>query len=66
MPVPDHVHEKTKKDPENYCDPAVVKEAIAEEIVLNPKNRKFTASDLWNRHRRMRSASSMMRKWNLN
>jgi hypothetical protein len=27
---------------------------------------QFTATDMWNRHRNMRSASDLVRKWNLN
>ena len=27
---------------------------------------QFTASNMWNRHRNMRSASDLVRKWNLN
>ena len=66
MPLPEHVQKKTKNDSQNYRDHSEVKETIAEEIIEKVKNRKFTASDLWNRHSRMRSASTMMRKWNLN
>ena len=30
------------------------------------KKTKFTAIDMWNRQRKSRSASDMMRRWNLN
>lgn len=42
-----------------------VKETVASEAISS-KDETFTASQMWNRHRRMRSASDMMRKWNLN
>lgn len=41
-----------------------VKETLATQE--NETNETFTASQMWNRHRNMRSASDMMRKWNLN
>jgi hypothetical protein len=37
----------------------------AEETKVNNKT-KFTAIDMWNRNRNSRSASDMMRRWNLN
>jgi hypothetical protein len=42
-----------------------VKETLTEETNRNNK-RKFTAVDMWNRQRNGRSASDMMRRWNLN
>lgn len=42
-----------------------VKETVAAEAV-NEQSTTFTASQMWNRHRQMRSASAMIRKWNLN
>ena len=44
--------------------PADVKETPATEA--NNNKTKFTAVDMWNRHRNSRSASDMMRRWNLN
>lgn len=41
-----------------------VKETIAKELV--EKDEVFTASQMWNRQRQARSASDMVRKWNLN
>ena len=41
-----------------------VKETVADEAI--GKEETFTASQMWNRHRQMRSASDMMRRWNLN
>lgn len=42
-----------------------VKETLADVAEKNSKT-KFTAVDMWNRQRNSRSASTMMRKWNLN
>ena len=33
---------------------------------VSNKKKKFTAADMWNRHRNSRSASFMIRRWNLN
>lgn len=44
---------------------AEVKETLAD--MANTGNKtKFTAMDMWNRQRNSRSASAMLRKWNLN
>lgn len=40
------------------------KEMIRETPVSEPA--LFTASNMWNRHRNMRSASDLVRKWSLN
>ncbi|MBI1342770.1 MAG: hypothetical protein GC171_07550 [Terrimonas sp.] len=44
-----------------------VKETLANDANVNNnrKKRNFTAAEMWNRHRKGRSASSMIRKWNL-
>lgn len=42
-----------------------VKETLAAEA-NNNNRKKFTAMDMWNRQRNGRSASDMMRRWNLN
>ena len=42
-----------------------VKETVANTVLNSDKN-QFTALDLWNQRRNIRSASAMMRKWNLN
>jgi len=42
-----------------------VKETVATEAI-NSKNEIFTVSQMWNRHKQMRSASDRMRRWNLN
>lgn len=41
-------------------------ETFAVETSENYNKTKFTAVDMWNRHRKSRSASSMIRRWNLN
>ena len=44
-----------------------VKETVAKTTrVKNQKGKKFTVQEMWNRQRQMRSASDMMRRWNLN
>lgn len=44
-----------------------VKETVAKTtITKNKKGKPFTAQEMWNRQRRARSASDMMRRWNLN
>lgn len=42
-----------------------VNETLAMEANVK-NNKKFTAVDMWNRQRNGRSASDMMRRWNLN
>lgn len=32
----------------------------------NSQKRNFTTIDMWNRNRKVRSASSMLRRWHLN
>lgn len=66
MPVPEQLNEETKKNPDSYRESDEVKETVATEVIVNTKNRIFTASEMWNRNRQRRSASAMMRKWNLN
>jgi hypothetical protein len=61
MPVPEQLSEESKKQLSE-----VVKETVAAEAVEKNKNRTFTPSEMWNRHRQVRSASARMRKWNLN
>ena len=61
MPVPEQLSEETKTKLSEE-----VKETVAPEAIVNARNRTFTASEMWNRNRQMRSASDMMRKWNLN
>lgn len=62
MPVHEQLDEKKKDQLFNE-----VKETVAKtEVVKNQKKKTFTAHELWNRQRQARSASDMMRRWNLN
>ena len=66
MPVPEQLDEK-KKD--QLFDE--VKETVAKAIPIaigtkDQKKNTFTVQDMWNRQRHARSASDMMRRWNLN
>ncbi len=44
-----------------------VKETVAKTpTVKDQKKNTFTVQDMWNRQRQAKSASDMMRRWNLN
>jgi hypothetical protein len=43
-----------------------INETFTVETGENYNKTKFTAVDMWNRHRNSRSASFMIRRWNLN
>jgi hypothetical protein len=43
-----------------------VMETSVIETNVNNNKKKFTAADMWNRHKNSRSASSMLRRWDLN
>jgi hypothetical protein len=60
MPSNVQLHDETKKELTHE-----VKETVASEAI-NSKDETFTASQMWNHHRRMSSASDRMRRWNLN
>ena len=71
MPVREQLSKKTKDHPESYRDLNEVKETVAKTIPIatgtkNQKRKSFTVQEMWNRQRQMRSASDMMRRWNLN
>ena len=61
MPVSEQLSEETKQQLS-----AQVKETVAKDAISKKSNKTFTASEMWNRHRQRRSASDMMRRWNLN
>ena len=66
MPVHEQLDEKTKDQLFNE-----VKETVAKTIPIangkkDQKKKTFTVQDMWNRQRQARSASDMMRRWNLN
>ena len=44
-----------------------VKETVAKtDVEKNQKGKTFTVQEMWNRQRQAKSASTMMRRWNLN
>jgi hypothetical protein len=44
-----------------------VKETVAKTTIEKDQNKKtFTVQEMWNRQRQAKSASDMMRRWNLN
>ena len=44
-----------------------VKETVVTTTIKKDQNKKlFTVQEMWNRQRRAKSASDMMRRWNLN
>ena len=44
-----------------------VKETVAKTTIEKDQSKKlFTVQEMWNRQRRAKSASDMMRRWNLN
>ena len=62
MPVPEQLDEK-KKD-QLFSE---VKETVAKTTSKkDQKKNTFTVQDMWNRQRQAKSASAMMRRWNLN
>ena len=62
MPVPEQLDEKTKD--QLFSE---VKETVAKTTSQkNQKGKNFTVQEMWNRHRQAKSASAMMRRWNLN
>jgi hypothetical protein len=61
MPVHEQLEEKTKDQLFNE-----VKETVAKTTSEKNQKKNFTVQEMWNRHRRGKSASTMMRRWNLN
>ena len=62
MPVHEQLDDKTKDQLFNE-----VKETVAKTTIEKDQDKKlFTVQDMWNRQRRAKSASAMMRRWNLN
>lgn len=60
MPNPVQLTDETKNKLSEQ-----VKETLATEISVN-EEKKLTVADMWNLHRKNRSASDLMRRWNLN
>ena len=65
MPVPEQLDEKMKD--QLFKE---VKETLAKTIPIaigkNYQKKTFTVQEMWNRQRQAKSASAMMRRWNLN
>ena len=66
MPGHEQLDKKTKDQLFNE-----VKETVAETIpiaigIKDQTKKTFTVQDMWNRQRQAKSASAMMRRWNLN
>ena len=62
MPVSEQLAKETKG--QLFTE---VKETVAKTTIeKNQKGKKFTVQEMWNRQRRGRSASDMMRRTNLN
>ena len=62
MPVHEQLDEKTKDQLFNE-----VKETVAKTTIEKDQKKKtFTVQEMWNRQRQAKSASDMMRRWNLN
>ena len=59
MPVTEQLNEEI-----NHQLPEEVKEKVVIETIVKKKSKqkRFTASEMWNRRRQMRSASDMMRR----
>jgi len=62
MPVLEQLDEKTKDQLFKEVKETVAKTTIEK----NQKGKRFTVQEMWNRQRRGRSASDMMRRTNLN
>ncbi len=62
MPVHEQLDGKTKDQLFNE-----VKETVAKTTIEKDQKKKtFTVQEMWNRQRQAKSASDMMRRWNLN
>ena len=60
MPVHEQLDNKTKDQLFNE-----VKETVAK-TTITKKSKTFTVQEMWNRQRQAKSATAMMRRWNLN
>lgn len=66
MPVHEQLDEKTKDQLFNEVKETVAKTLPIDIGISNQKKKTFTVQDMWNRQRQAKSASAMMRRWNLN
>ena len=62
MPVSEQLDKKTKDQLFNEVKETVAKTTIEK----NQKRKTFTVQEMWNRQRQAKSATTMMRRWNLN
>ena len=61
MPVNEQLNQENKD--QMFSE---VKETVATTTSEKNQNKGITVQEMWNRQRRARSASAMMRRWNLN
>lgn len=61
MPVPEQLNEEAK----DLLFGEVTEIVVKTTLVTNKNRKRFTAQEMWNRQRQAKSASSMMRRWNL-
>ena len=66
MPVHEQLDEKTKDQLFNEVKETVAKAVPVTIGIKDQKKKTFTVQDMWNRQRQAKSASAMMRRWNLN
>jgi uncharacterized protein (DUF2236 family) len=66
MPVHEQLDEKTKDQLFNEVKETVAKALPVTIGIKDQKKNTFTVQDMWNRQRQAKSASDMMRRWNLN
>ena len=66
MPVHEQLDEKTKDQLFNEVKETVAKAVPVTIGIKDQKKNTFTVQDMWNRQRQAKSASDMMRRWNLN
>ena len=63
MPVHEQLDEKKKDQLFNEVKETVAKTTIEKK---DQSKKLFTVQEMWNRQRQAKSASAMMRRWNLN
>lgn len=66
MPVHEQLDDKTKDQLFNEVKETVAKTIPPDSGKTNQKGKNFTVQEMWNRQRQAKSASAMMRRWNLN
>ena len=70
MPVHEQLEKKSEDHPDSYREFKEVKETVEKTIPIaigknDQKKKTFTVQEMWNRQRQAKSASAMMRRWNL-